>query len=182
MAILRPARETDLEAIYRVVYINDVNDVDDPPPPPPGHLTALAHILREGRLALAEEDGQVVAFAGAITRGDVHYLTDLFVLPDLQSAQLGKGLLEQVMPRDGRVRCTMSSTDPRALALYIRSGMQPQWPHFDLRLTDPLPANFPASDVEIVEGQADDPAFVEWDEQISGRWRPQEHALWVRDW
>ena len=41
-------------------------------------------------------------------------------------------LRRRVLPQDERIYCTFSSTDPRALALYIRMGMRPQWPHFNL--------------------------------------------------
>ena len=52
--------------------------------------------------------------------------------PAQQSAQLGGMLRRRVLPQDERIYCTFSSTDPRALALYIRMGMRPQWPHFNL--------------------------------------------------
>jgi hypothetical protein len=75
----------------------------------------------------------------------------------------------------------MSSTDPRALALYIRTGMQPKWPHFCLRANAPAPGILPSTDVEIVKAQATDPEFLDWDAEISGRQRPEDHAYWVRD-
>jgi hypothetical protein len=79
------------------------------------------------------------------------------------------------------VRCTMSSTDPRALALYIRSGMRPQWPNFCLSLDQAAPEEKLRTDLEIVEADPGDPALVEWDARISGRHRPQDHAFWVQE-
>ncbi len=128
---------------------------------------------------MAEQDGDILAFAASITRGSVTFLTDLFVRPDQQSSRLGQALLAHVMPQNNTIHCTFSSNDPRALALYIRSGMQPQWPHFCLRLTGPLHDNPPDTDIEVHMGIADDPAFVEWDAQISGRLRPADHIHWL---
>ena len=98
-----------------------------------------------------------------------------------QSGQLGKTLLHSVLPQDGLIHYTVSSSDPRALALYIRAGMRPYWPHFALRLEKPaqempLPAN-----MEIVEADPADPALVRWDAQISGRMRPIDLLYWVRE-
>jgi GNAT superfamily N-acetyltransferase len=75
----------------------------------------------------------VLAFTGAITRGTVTFLTDLFVHPAYHSSQLGKTLLSSVLPQDELAHCTVSSSDLRALALYIRAGMRPYWPYFALR-------------------------------------------------
>src|SRR5690242_17958316 len=136
MAIIRPANETDLRAVYEVFYQNEV--LDSTQPPPAGETPSyLRHVLETGTLYVAEQDGKVLAYAGAITRGTITFLTDLFVWPSHQSGQLGKTLLHTVLPSDERIRCTVSSSDPRALALYIRAGMRPQWPHFALRLQKP---------------------------------------------
>jgi hypothetical protein len=67
------------------------------------------------------------------------------------------------------------------LALYIRAGMRPQWPHFNLRLDGPLRTDPPPADVEIVEAGAGDPELARWDARIGGRPRPADHAYWVRE-
>ncbi len=61
---------------------------------------------------MAEQEGEVLAFTGAITRGTVTFLTDLFVHPAHQSSQLGKTLLRSVLPQDDLAHCTVSSSDP----------------------------------------------------------------------
>jgi hypothetical protein len=132
-------------------------------------------------LYVAEQDGKILAFAGAITRGNISFLTDLFVWPTHQSGQLGKKLLRSVLPQDDLVHCTMSSSDLGALALYIRAGMRPQWPHFALRLEKPRYKKPLAPDLEIVEADPNDPVLVQWDTQISGRLRPVDHQFWVRE-
>ena len=178
MTIFRPAHETDLAQAYDVFYQNEVRDT--PTPPPPGEVPSdLYHTLETGTVYVAEQDSTILAFAASITRGSVTYLTDLFVRPGQQSARLGQTLLGYVLPQNNTVRCTFSSSDPRALALYIRSGMQPRWPHLCLRLTGPLRDNPSNTDIEIHEGQADDPAFVQWDSQVSGRLRPADHTHWL---
>jgi GNAT superfamily N-acetyltransferase len=180
MPIFRQAQETDLAQAYHVFYQNEI--INTPAPPAPGEIPpTLRHILRTGTMYVAEQDDHILAFASAITRDHVTFLTDMFVRPNQQSSQLGKTLLQHVLPHNEHIRCTMSSTDPRALALYIRSGMQPQWPNFCLRLIGPIRGNLPVAGIEIVEGQANDPEFVRWDAQISGRSRPIDHAFWIRE-
>ena len=137
-------------------------------------------MLQTERLWLPSRAG-IVGYAGAITRGPISFLTDLFVDPSHQSSQLGKALLQAALPPDHlTLRCTVSSSDPRAQALYIRAGMVPQWPSFALRLEDPARAWPTPADIEISEAAPDDPALLEWDAQISGRPRPLEHRYWVR--
>ncbi len=180
MITFRPACENDLAQAFEVFYENEVRGE-----PPPLSLsenapTTLEHILRTGTVYVAEDNRRILAFAAAITRDRVTFLTDLFVRPDQQSSRLGQRLLHYVMPSstDG-VYCTLSSIDPRALALYIRSGMCPQWPNFCLCLDEPMPDEKLLTDLKIVEADAGDPALVEWDAQVSGRRRPQDHAYWV---
>ena len=179
MINFRPAHETDLRAMYEVFYQNEIRDSSNPPPM--GNTPAyLHHILQTGMMYVAEQDGDVLAFSGAITRGSVTYLTDLFVRPTQQSNHLGKTLLRAVLPQNALIRCTESSSDPRALALYIREGMRPQWPYFALRLQKPIREMPSISDVEIVEAAMDDPEMIRWDAQISGRLRPQDHQFWAQ--
>ncbi len=180
MPIFRPAHETDLPAIYEVFYQNEVLDSTQPPPmgDPPSYLQ---HVLQTGKLYVAEQDDKVLAFAGAITRGNISFLTDLFVWPSHQSGQLGKTLLHTVLPQDEHIHCTVSSSDPRALALYIRAGMRPKWPHFALRLQKPTQAWDRVSEIEVIKADPADPALIRWDAQISGRSRPEDHLFWVRE-
>jgi hypothetical protein len=160
-----------------------VGAAENIPPLSPQNVPAvLRHVFETGTMSVAEQDGRVLAFAGAITRGPVTFLTDLFVHPQIQSGGLGKILLQQVLAQGpSLIRCTMSSTDPRAQALYTREGMQPLFPHFNLQWrgpvhTEPEPL---ATDLEVVESEAGDSAFVQWDAQVGGRARPVDHAFWL---
>lgn len=183
--IVRAAGAGDLASMYLVYYLNEVSEVEAErisASPPETVPATLRHVFETGTMALAEQDGQVLAFAGAITRGEVTFLADLFVRPQTQSGGLGKALLQEVLPHEPSViSCTMSSTDPRAQALYTRQGMQPLLPHFNLRwqgrvLTESEPV---AADLEVVEGEVGDPAFVQWDAQVGGRARPVDHIFWL---
>ncbi len=177
MSSIRPAHENDLFQIQNVFYQNEVRGVETPPPP--GNTSpALRHILSTGRMYIAEQDNQIRAFAGAITRSTTTFLTDLFVHPEAQSTGLGKMLLQCALPQDELLHCTMSSTDPRAQALYIRSGMQPKFPNFNLQCVESSLINLPYSPIKVVEGDPADPTFIQWDTEISGRERPMDHAFW----
>lgn len=177
-ATIRRAGTEDFAGIYDVWYDNEVGD--DPNPPPRTMLPDYAHILATGELYVAEQDGQIAGFAGTVTRGTVTFLTDLFVRPRRHSAGLGGRLLRRAFAAHAeRIRCTVSSNDLRAQSLYIRAGMRPQWPEYLLRADAPPGAAPFGGDLAIVEGQAGDPALVQWDADIGGRERPQDHAYWV---
>src|SRR6266705_5766787 len=173
MEFFRPAEEAELQSVFEVFYQNELLDnpqfpmsVDIPP--------YVGLVLRTGWLYGAEEDSKILAFAGAITRGNISFLTDLFVLPSYQSGKLGKTLLQTVLPQDNLIHCTLSSNDPRALALYIRAEMRPWWPHFALRLDKPTHTWSLAPDMEIIEADSTDPALLRWDARVSGRLRPED--------
>jgi hypothetical protein len=184
---VRVAQESDLAAIYDVWYQTDVL-TDDlmTTPPEKGPVPAyLRHVFATGRLVVAERNGDIVGFAGAVTRGEVVFLTDLFVDPLHQSGGLGKALLRAALPGgDGLVHCTLSSSDPRAQALYIRAGMAPDWPYFGLTLdvsATSARVREPRQDVEIREALAGDaPELVKADTERSGRYRPEEHTFWMQ--
>ena len=180
MITFRPAAENDLAASQYIYYLNEIQGLQNPPPPQAAS-SMLHHIFETGTVYVAEQDGQIIGYAGAIKRGPIAFLTDLFVKPETQSAQIGKTLLQHALPQDGSIRCTVSSTDPRAQALYIRSGMQPQFPHFNLHWSSensPHHKNTSTTSIKIVEAQADDPAFLQWDTSICGRERLVDHTFW----
>jgi GNAT superfamily N-acetyltransferase len=180
VTIFRAAHENDLIQVQNVYYQNEMRGVQSPPPR--GAISpALYHILSTGSIYVAEQEGQILAYAGAITRSATTFLTDLFVHPETQSTGLGKTLLHYALPQDGLIHFTMTSTDPRAQALYIRSGMQPKFPNFNLQWHKPAAIKLPTSSVEVVEGDPADPAFIQWDTQISGRERPIDHAFWLEE-
>jgi GNAT superfamily N-acetyltransferase len=131
---LRDAGTEDLGAIYDVWRATQLADSDQPPPDwpdGPGTMPWFAHLLEVGRLIVAVDDGSVVGFAGLLDHGRCVALSDLFVAPSRQSAGIGGLLLDVILPTE-RSLVTMASTDPRAVASYVRRGMRPRWPAYYL--------------------------------------------------
>jgi GNAT superfamily N-acetyltransferase len=88
------------------------------------------HLAQEAEsFWVAERDGQVIGFARSILQDGVRELTELFVLPGVQSAGVGRGLLARAFPANGaRYRSIISSPDIRAQALYLKAGVYPRFP------------------------------------------------------
>ena len=122
-AQIREATLDDLEAIRSILgaHGNDgpvvIADIVGP---------YLRHLIGRGRTRVAILDDAVVAFGGALDTGRSVHLADLFVHPDRLGQGIGRPLLEAVLDGAAR-RTTFASDDPRALPLYVRSGMQPLW-------------------------------------------------------
>jgi GNAT superfamily N-acetyltransferase len=178
MGLIRPATAADLSAIYQLWYEAEVGD--DPDPPLPGDPALYQHELNNAETYVVERAGEVIAFATLLSRSGVVFLADFFVRAGAQSAGIGQRLLRQILPQDGRLCCTLSSADPRALALYIRLGLHPRWPHFCLRAaTDQIGPLPDPAEISLEEGQPGDPALLQWDAAIAGRYRPADHAYWL---
>jgi GNAT superfamily N-acetyltransferase len=177
---LRTATLDNLSAIHRVWYATETVGEANPPPLGEPHPW-LRHVLRTGTLLVAEHDGAIIGFAGAIERGELIYLTDLFVAPETQSSGVGGALLDAILPRDGRILATIGSSDLRALALYIRIGMTPEWPDFQIHIERERwrPPDLTLNAVEMIESAQMEADLLAWDTEISGRPRPEEHEYWA---
>lgn len=138
---VRPARDTDLPAITAILEAND-EPVTWPGVPRAPYVEHL--LTRPGlRLVVGELDDVVAGVAGTMEFGDPRrrFLTDLYVDPARQSRGLGRRLLDAAM-EGADERMTFSSSDPRALAAYIRNGMRPWWPLLYLEVeSSRLPAD-----------------------------------------
>jgi hypothetical protein len=177
---VRPASAGDLETLWLIRYASEVEGEADPPPPGPVPAY-LNHLLATGHLLVAEQDGQIAGFAGLVRRGQTAFLTDLFVDRTRQSGAVGGTLLQAILPAAGATRLTLSSTDPRALALYTRAGMQPRWPNILLESESARLGAIGETGIALVEADAGDPEFVAWDGGASGRRRPEDIAFWIRE-
>jgi GNAT superfamily N-acetyltransferase len=91
----------------------------------------VAHLLRYGRMVVAEADGSVTGFGATRRLGTgtaaVSMLCDLFVHPAAHGQGLGRAMLAELW-RDEPRRMTFSSLHPHALPLYTRFGLDAWWP------------------------------------------------------
>lgn len=155
---IRPATLVDVDAIVAVLHANDEKHLDD---------AYVGHLLATGRVVVALVGEQLIGVGATIERGGVTHIADLYVDPSRQGAGVGGKLLSALDP--ARTPCTtFSSSDPRALPLYMRAGLVPWWPllYFAGRPSRPLPAPFAverasagevmAIDAMVVAGRAPD--------------------------
>ena len=161
---VRPARAADVPAMAAILAAND-EPMDWPDLPQLG-WPYLEHLVARARTSVAIADEGTVGFGGSVTVGDadVRFLTDLFVDPAGQSRGAGQALLASVL--DGAVgRMTFSSTDERALGLYIRAGMRPWWALLYLE----IPAGaLGEADVGVETGVADVAETARWSAAWTG--------------
>ena len=176
--LIRGATNADLPRIAAIWY-QAATEGKTNPPPLRGVPSLYLHELDTHELVVQERDDTVIAYAAIINRGAIAFLADLFVDSAYRSAGFGRRLLEAVLPRDGRVCCTVASNDPRALPLYVRSGMRPCWPHVHLRAETTKLGRLPTVGVETLEADPDDSDWVRWDTEISGRPRPEDRNYWI---
>lgn len=125
---MRSATEADTAAI-RAIWAANGDEI------PEGGIDLLApylaHLMTNGRVLVAADDEHLVGFGAVVERAGVTHLADLFVLPDRFGQGIGGRLLATLFGDSAR-RTTFASSDPRALPLYVRSGMSPLWPNFYL--------------------------------------------------
>lgn len=80
---------------------------------------------------VVEKGARPVGYARSILRSGMLELTELFILPDKQSAGLGRELMRRAFPPPSdevEHRCIIATTDLRGLVLYLQSGVYPRFP------------------------------------------------------
>jgi hypothetical protein len=78
---------------------------------------------------VAEKDGEIIAYARSIEHGGLLELTEFFVLPDQQSAGLGRELLFRAFPVANECyRIIVATLDERALYRYMNAGVYARFP------------------------------------------------------
>lgn len=125
--------ERTLHDLVRRMGIMRNTSIDDP--------QALAYLWEERRslyshLAdtaaqywVAERDGEIIGFSRSILRGTSQELTEFFVLPDDQSAGVGRELIRRALPEENAAHRTIIATlDTRAQARYLKAGVYPRFP------------------------------------------------------
>ena len=85
--------------------------------------------------AVGPGEERIVAFAAALMRERLWFLSMLFVRPELQGAGVGRALLARVAPPDGEASFRSTATDsaqPISNALYAAEGIVPRVPLLNL--------------------------------------------------
>jgi len=204
----RPVRPTEIEACAGI-WRTAINDYiarlgqDEIPPEMNPIVRLFTHLQATdpGRFVVATEpagntDGgeRVVAFALAIRRERIWYLSMLFVLPELQGAGVGRQLLAHVLPDDdGVARATATdSAQPISNALYATYGIVPRMPLLNLSGLPQRPEAFgalpsgvvPVAFDTIAAGPPDGPghrrltaAVDALDRELLGAAHPMDHRF-----
>lgn len=176
--VVRAANDDDLPQIYDLYYADATGHTADPGSRP-STILDIHHEYAAGTMLVVDEAGVILGFASVTTRGQVAFLSSLFVRPDAQSRRLGRALLNHVLPQDGTLLCTLSSSDPRAMALYTRFGMRPRWPNLLLQGGAPRQTPLRTPSAQVGEADPADEALVTWDAAVAGRPRPRDHRYWI---
>ena len=78
---------------------------------------------------VAEQDKKVIGFPRSILRDGIRQLTEFFVLPEHQSAGVGRELLTHAFPFDGADhRFIIATIDERAVGRYLKAKVYPLFP------------------------------------------------------
>ncbi|QBI56477.1 GNAT family N-acetyltransferase [Streptomonospora litoralis] len=141
------------------------------------------HVLDTGTLLVAERRGEIVSVAGSIVRGRLWYLSTFWTHPEHQRSGIGMPLLRQAwnsgVSAGAEVFFTWSSSDPAAMASYMKLGMRPGYQilHFTGE-----PAG-PSSDTGMHRGyestDLDLSHAAKIDHDIRGCTRESDHAYFL---
>ena len=129
------------------------------------------------------EDGRLLGMARSIERSGHVQLTHFFVDPEEQASGVGRGLIERALPSDlGIHRSIIATQHPRALSLYLRSGVSVQGLGVSLTKETAVSEIPTTLRVERVEA---DPFVIEAigdiDEVVLGYRRPQDTRHFLQE-
>ena len=78
---------------------------------------------------VAEQDGEIIAYARSMEHDGHQELTEFFVSPHRQSAGVGRELLSRGFPKtEARYRTIIATLDERALYRYMKAGVYGRFP------------------------------------------------------
>ena len=144
-------------------------------------LEMYRHFLSTGIFHVAEADGRLVAFASAIVRQHLWFLSGFWALPGMQQRHIGMHLLRGVWDAGRHAGATTffvwSSIDLPAMAAYMKVGMLPGSQILFLEGTPLLEAE--ASLGYVTELLRADLAGT-LDETVLGIRRDMDHDLLIR--
>jgi GNAT superfamily N-acetyltransferase len=185
--LTRPARPEDLPALHGIFEraVGDLYGLHRFEPPKVSRqafVSQHAHMLEHDaeRFWVAEREERPVAFSAAIVRGDIWFLSALFVEPAHQASGLGKTLLRLAwdggVPQIRRRLTVVDGFQPVSTGLYSRAGLLPVTPLLSL-------AGEPARGgrVQLQPGEVDEAALAELDHAAYGFDRAVDHAFWQRE-
>jgi GNAT superfamily N-acetyltransferase len=148
----RPVRPSELETcaeLWRLSTNDYIGRLNQP------LLTETAPVVRlyghlqatdPERFVVATRAERIVAFASAVVREHVWFLSMCFVLPEVQGRGIGRRLLERIGPADPSIaRATATdSAQPISNALYASLGIVPREPLLNFVGTPMRPEGFGA--------------------------------------
>jgi GNAT superfamily N-acetyltransferase len=145
---------------------------------PIGRLHAHLRGTDPDRFWVATRDGFVIGFGAAALRGQVWFLSMLFVRPGEQGVGIGRTILERILPSDAGIALATGtdSAQPVSNGLYTSLGMVPRMPLLSVvgRPTGrdslpPLPTGVTAVPFEAMAvGPAGEPGHRRLAESIDG--------------
>jgi hypothetical protein len=141
---------------------------DVPSPSLEGFSTLQRHVLATGVGYVAEEEGEVVGFGSAWSRGDDWFLACLFVRGRAQGRGVGPRLLDAVWGDARRRRTVTDAIQPVSNVLYGGRGLVPATPLLTF-------SGVPRLDAHAEEGLADVLAI---DAVAYGFDRTIDHRYW----
>jgi GNAT superfamily N-acetyltransferase len=172
---LRPTTDSDLPALH-ATFLDAISTVfaprgfDIPAPPVEAFSNLQRHVLETGVGYVAEEEGDVLGFGSAWSRGDDWFLACLFVRGHAQGRGVGPTLLESVWGDARRRRTVTDAIQPVSNALYGRRGLVPATPLLTF-------TGVPRLAARAEEALADLPAI---DAVAYGFDRDVDHRYWER--
>lgn len=181
---IRPIEPEDIPACVEVFYEADEElTLRHNLPPSPRNEERMVRVFGDiaattpHRAWLAENDGRVDAFGIAIERGELTFLSFLFVRTTAQAGGVGRQLFERCMPVDGFRGTCIWSIQPVSAGLYARYGLVPRTPIYSFagRPKQELPTLPRGLDL----GTIDEATMDAFDREVLGITRPQDLSNWL---
>jgi GNAT superfamily N-acetyltransferase len=168
---IRAATRKDVPSLAGVLAANGEPGFAAGGEPPP-YLTWL---LGVGRVLIAERASAVVGWGAVTQAGPISHVADLFVHPSAHGQGIGQMLLAQLFG-DSWPRTTFASADPRAMPVYVKSGMMPLWPSLYLTSEGGSGPRLRGTSLAVEPAGADECSAVE----LAATGRHRDPAPWIQ--